>query len=412
MMDKIAMVLAGGGAKGAYEVGCWLEMQKMTKELGFKIDAFSGTSVGALNSALFACNSPEEIDKIWSKVTKEKIFSDKFNKILNVINDCFDDIDETKVFYLLIPLIAKITHGFDPKGLSQIIDDAKVENRIERYRTKILATYIHKGVETIYKKVSMSNCKDVLLASSSMPFFCEPKEVNGELCYDGGTPLIGNNLPIKPLLNVNNELNRTYKKIIVFHLGDNDKKYLNDLNLEGCKIYHIFPNTNLGKLFNGTLNFSQDYIQEKKKQAILDMRKEHAFLKEIKELFENNRDEEIHLYKGERYTNINDLYKEVRKNSKVQREANISWQSEIEIFNKVNVIITEYLNELELIDIDQFRKDVEQYRGISIQLEKAKSEEELNSILISSYKTLSIELPWQGDFDMFMSNRNNHLVFE
>ena len=119
------MVLAGGGAKGAYEVGCWLEMQKMTKELGFKIDAFSGTSVGALNSALFACNSPEEIDKIWSKVTKEKIFSDKFNKILNVINDCFDDIDETKVLYLLIPLIAKITHGFDPKGLSQIIDDAK-----------------------------------------------------------------------------------------------------------------------------------------------------------------------------------------------------------------------------------------------------------------------------------------------
>ena len=43
-----AVVLGGGGARGAYEVGVWQAMA----ELGMDYQVVTGTSVGALNGAL------------------------------------------------------------------------------------------------------------------------------------------------------------------------------------------------------------------------------------------------------------------------------------------------------------------------------------------------------------------------
>lgn len=52
---KRALVLAGGGAKGSYQVGVW----KALAELGWKPDIITGTSVGCLNGALFVLDGYE-----------------------------------------------------------------------------------------------------------------------------------------------------------------------------------------------------------------------------------------------------------------------------------------------------------------------------------------------------------------
>ena len=41
----------------------------------------------------------------------------------------------------------------------------------------------------------------------------------------------------------------------------------------------------------------------------------------------------------------------------------------------------------------------------------ADDDEELESILMSSFETLGITVPWSGDFDEFMGNPENKLVF-
>ena len=46
--EKLALVLAGGGARGAYEVGVWQAMS----ELGMEIDIVTGSSVGSINGAM------------------------------------------------------------------------------------------------------------------------------------------------------------------------------------------------------------------------------------------------------------------------------------------------------------------------------------------------------------------------
>ena len=49
---EYGLVLAGGGTKGAYQVGVW----KALCELGINIKAIVGASIGALNGALFLQN--------------------------------------------------------------------------------------------------------------------------------------------------------------------------------------------------------------------------------------------------------------------------------------------------------------------------------------------------------------------
>ena len=54
-LDKeYGIVLEGGGAKGAYQVGAWQAM----REAGVKIKGVAGTSVGALNGAMMCMDDP------------------------------------------------------------------------------------------------------------------------------------------------------------------------------------------------------------------------------------------------------------------------------------------------------------------------------------------------------------------
>ena len=50
---KTALVLAGGGSRGAYQIGVWQAL----REMDIPIHIVTGTSVGALNGALIAQNS-------------------------------------------------------------------------------------------------------------------------------------------------------------------------------------------------------------------------------------------------------------------------------------------------------------------------------------------------------------------
>lgn len=61
--ENIGLVLSGGGAKGAYEVGVWAALEEYG--LTGQISIISGTSVGALNAALFACNDAQKARELW-----------------------------------------------------------------------------------------------------------------------------------------------------------------------------------------------------------------------------------------------------------------------------------------------------------------------------------------------------------
>ena len=87
-------------------------------------------------------------------------------------------------------------------------------------------------------------------------------------------------------------------------------------------------------------------------------------------------------------------------------------QKQIEAFKRINEALLSYLNELEKIDIEAFKRETEAYNNAIATFTSAKTDEELNIMLLDAYETLGINKSWEGDFDSHMSNKNATLVFE
>lgn len=69
-MKKTALVLSGGGSRGAYEIGVW----KALKELDIKVDMVFGTSVGAINGALIAQGDLDLAEDLWRELETDMVF--------------------------------------------------------------------------------------------------------------------------------------------------------------------------------------------------------------------------------------------------------------------------------------------------------------------------------------------------
>src|ERR1700761_974707 len=66
---RLALILQGGGALGAYQAGVYQALH----EAGLEPDWVAGVSIGAVNSALIAGNPPERrlerLEEFWHEVT-------------------------------------------------------------------------------------------------------------------------------------------------------------------------------------------------------------------------------------------------------------------------------------------------------------------------------------------------------
>lgn len=64
------------------------------------------------------------------------------------------------------------------------------------------------------------------------------------------------------------------------------------------------------------------------------------------------------------------------------------------------------------IDLATFRKETTAYQELSLSITTATSPRELNRLLKQHFQDKNIVLPWSGEFDDFMKNKNNRLVFQ
>ncbi len=82
----VALVLSGGGARGAYEVGVLSALAPILKERGERPRLIVGTSVGALNAAYLAAEAHRDLTdvvrdarRIWKEITYEKVLAPLLN---------------------------------------------------------------------------------------------------------------------------------------------------------------------------------------------------------------------------------------------------------------------------------------------------------------------------------------------
>jgi NTE family protein len=69
--SPLALVLSGGGARGAFQIGVWKVLATDPRGMGRAPDVISGTSAGALNGALIAAGlSPERMLAFWLELAE------------------------------------------------------------------------------------------------------------------------------------------------------------------------------------------------------------------------------------------------------------------------------------------------------------------------------------------------------
>ena len=60
---KTALVLGGGGSRGAYEIGVWQAL----REMDIDIHIVTGTSIGAINGAAIAQGDYDMAVRMWKQ---------------------------------------------------------------------------------------------------------------------------------------------------------------------------------------------------------------------------------------------------------------------------------------------------------------------------------------------------------
>jgi len=73
---KTALILSGGGAKGAFQCGA----EKYAREVKhYQWDIIAGVSVGALNAAMLGMHKYQRLWEVWNTVTSEQVMTGGFN---------------------------------------------------------------------------------------------------------------------------------------------------------------------------------------------------------------------------------------------------------------------------------------------------------------------------------------------
>lgn len=83
MAKKMGLVLSGGGARGAYQVGVLAAVKEISERSGLPVrfDYLSGVSAGAINASSLASNAEnfgfavDNLIRLWSDLSIEKVFS-------------------------------------------------------------------------------------------------------------------------------------------------------------------------------------------------------------------------------------------------------------------------------------------------------------------------------------------------
>ena len=180
--SETALVLGGGGAKGAYEVGAIAALD----ELGIKAGSVFGTSVGALHAAMYAQGSMDAAAALWDNIRLSDVVSEESLAIADDAENIFDHPEK------LLEFITRYAQkkGVDVSPLMDILHKLIDEDKIRR-------SGVHLGIVTTrfpslamvekrLEEMETGSLIDWLMASAScFPIF-PMKQVGGDRYIDGG----------------------------------------------------------------------------------------------------------------------------------------------------------------------------------------------------------------------------------
>lgn len=166
-----ALVLSGGGSKGAFQVGA---LKRLIMTEGHRYDIFCGTSVGALNAAFLSQYSPEnqleglsELTRLWINLKQNDVYTNW--PVLGLALGVFK-----KGLYNAANLKKLIKKNIDP---------SKIKNSGNKLR--VASASLTTGELAIFTEQT-NFIHDAVYASAAFPVMFEPIKIAEQWYTDGG----------------------------------------------------------------------------------------------------------------------------------------------------------------------------------------------------------------------------------
>ncbi|WP_337264565.1 MULTISPECIES: patatin-like phospholipase family protein [unclassified Serratia (in: enterobacteria)] len=253
-VGKTGLVLSGGGAVGAYQVG----VIKALHQSGVAIDLISGASIGALNGAILA-SAPsiqagiERLEEVWQTLASTSPLRGNPSVYLNYLLSAGVLLTGGRQWTLLVKSIGTLAKQVNltlPAFLQQnegLLSEQPLTRLMDRYLDldalqKGLPLYVsvyetHGGTVDLFnyllaetglrdtapsrflhvQAVPVEQQKAALLASAALPLLFKSQEVGGKRYSDGGIggwQKMQGNTPVTPLIEAGCD------RVIVTHLRD------------------------------------------------------------------------------------------------------------------------------------------------------------------------------------------------
>ncbi len=261
MPNKRGIVLSGGGARGAYQIG----VLKVLKKHGLldEIHAVSGSSVGSLNAVLLALGDLERAEKLWFEIDGEKMFKSEENILKRILHEGAEFVYE----------------GMYPnQELKKLIESTVDFKALQSKKVFVATSYVGDGkasfwelmtvnIRNLFSKVplvrytrlgelSQPDIVSTLLASCAIPIVFKPIVIDDKTYYDGG---VLDNAPCQPLYDEGCD------EVIVIDLF----KFRRHKCPKEVKFYQIKPSKNL----RGIMDFSKHQIKRRFELGVADAEK-------------------------------------------------------------------------------------------------------------------------------------------
>ena len=154
-----ALVLAGGGARGSYQVGVW----KALMELDWHPQIITGTSVGSLNGAMFVLDLYEVARDMWLTIRSKDVM------------ELPEENADLSALHSFLRSVVK-AGGMDVSPLEEIVERVLDEDALRRANIRFgLVTVEQRGLkprELTLDEIPQGRVKDYLMASAACWHCC------------------------------------------------------------------------------------------------------------------------------------------------------------------------------------------------------------------------------------------------
>ena len=246
--QKLGLVLEGGGVKGAYQIGALMAI----RELMVDFDGVAGTSIGAINGAIYLEGGYSKLFDVWNEI--------KTNTVFDLSDEELAELNGLDLRPAILRILAEkklntfkmleSSYQKSQKFFETIVNEDDIRSSGKDFGLVAFNISDMQPFEKMMSEIDEGKLVDYIIASATFPIF-PPKVIDEKKYIDGG---VYDNMPVNLLTR------HGYDKMLVIRTNVESKQPKRQV--EGNpNLFYIVPKEDLGPAMAFSKTRIHSYMQ-------------------------------------------------------------------------------------------------------------------------------------------------------